>query len=149
MNPEGHAGLSLIILSSLMATLEWTGPDAVILSLATAAFSSLPDLDLRFRPFVKHRSPLTHSLSAGVLFGTGLAVFGYCIGFDLWLGFVCGFGGTVLHLLGDIFTFSRVKPFWPFSSRAFALGLFKSSNPLVNLSLVALGGLVFLATFLA
>jgi inner membrane protein len=148
MNPEGHAGLSLVILSILITMLDWTTTGAIVFCLALVVFSTLHDLDLRLWPFVEHRSPLTHSLFAGVIFGAGLAILASYAGFNPWLGFVCGFGGTVLHLLGDIFTFVEIRPLWPVSRRGVALGLFRSSNQLVNKSLIVLGTLMFLTLVL-
>jgi membrane-bound metal-dependent hydrolase YbcI (DUF457 family) len=148
MYADGHAGLSLLVLSSLVAWFNWTNQDAIVFCILIAILSSLPDLDLKLWPFVKHRGALTHSLFAGGLLGIGLAFLVGYAGFDPRLGFVCGFGGIALHLLGDIFTFTKIKLFWPFSQRAVAFGVFKSSNQLVNKSLMALGGLVFLATVL-
>jgi inner membrane protein len=148
MNPEGHAGLSLVILSILMAMLDWTTTSATVFCLVLVVFSTLPDLDLRLWPFVEHRSPLTHSLLAGVVFGAGLALLASYAGFDPRLGFACGFGGMVLHLFGDIFTFVKIQPLWPISRWGVALGLFKSSNQLVNKSLIVLGALMFLTLVL-
>lgn len=148
MYPEGHAGLSLLILSPFVLTFGLVDLGSIATCLLIAFLSSLPDIDLRWRRLVRHRSPLTHSLLAGVGFGIGFAVITSWVGYGWGLGFIAGFGGTGLHLVGDIFTYTPIKPLWPFSRRGVALGLFKSSNPFVNKGMMAVGGLAFIAVLL-
>jgi membrane-bound metal-dependent hydrolase YbcI (DUF457 family) len=119
--------------------------DGLPLILLTSLFSSLPDIDLRSGGVIEHRSPLTHSVLAGVGFGLALGMAFAHFGAGFWLGFISGFLGTCFHLLGDALTFTSLRPFWPLSRRVIAFRLVKSSNPLVNWALAAIGVIAFLA----
>lgn len=96
---------------------------------------------------MRHRGP-THTLLFGVIFGTIFGFIFHYAGFDWSLGFVSGFGGTLLHILGDVFTYEPMKPLEPFSHREVKLGLFKSSNWVANKGFMTLGGLAFLVVLL-
>jgi len=113
------------------------------------ALSSLPDLDMEFRVYgIKHRG-ITHTFLGGVFFGVVFAILmGYVYGGIGWLmGFIAGFGGTLSHLLGDVFTYSPFKPFYPLSSREVAFGYFKASNKTVNNAMLTLGVIAFIIPF--
>jgi membrane-bound metal-dependent hydrolase YbcI (DUF457 family) len=97
---------------------------------------------------VRHRG-ITHTLLAGVLFGI---VFGTLLGYghalvDWLMGFFSGFGGIASHLIGDAFTYEGFKPFRPFSNREVAFRKFRSNNKTVNRTMLILGGVAFIATF--
>lgn len=146
MYPEGHAGLSLAVLSLFMVVFGWVDVGSIITCLFIVGFSSLPDIDLRWSPR-HHRGP-THSLLGGIIFGIVIAaLLGYA-GWSWQLGFISGFGGTVLHLLGDILTKVPIKPFWPSSRYKVALRLFDSKSPVANRAFQTLGTLAFLAVLL-
>lgn len=119
--------------------------NAITACVLIAAFSSLPDLDLPWH--LEHRGP-THSLFAGLLFGIFLAIIMEYAHLGWMVGFVAGFGGTILHLLGDIFTKMPIKPFWPFSQHEVSLGLFNAKNSAANNGFFGLGFLAFLAVIL-
>lgn len=141
-------GFSLLILSLFMLTFGLVSLGWIVTCLFIVVLSSLPDIDMRGHPVVRHRSPLTHSLLAGAVFGAVLAVVTYWVGYGWLRGFLVGFGSTALHLLGDVFTYTPIKPFWPFSRRRVALRLFRSSNLFVNKGMAAFGGLAFIAVLL-
>ncbi len=145
MHSEGHAGLSLAILSLFMIAFGWVGLDSIVVCLFIVGFSSLPDIDLHLG--IEHRG-VTHTLLFGVISGIALAaLLGYA-GWSWQIGFLAGFLGTVLHLLGDIFTHKEFKPFRPFSDYKIALHLCDSSSPVANKAFITLGGLAFFAVLL-
>lgn len=115
--------------------------------LVIAVLSSLPDIDLYWQPFVKHRG-ITHTFLCGVIFGTVFGFIFHYAGFDWFIGFVGGFGATLLHILGDVFSHETMKPLRPFSQYEVKLGLFRSSNWVVNKGFMALGGLAFFTVVL-
>lgn len=59
-------------------------------------------------------------------------------------GFLVGFGGIVLHLLGDIITVAGIRPFLPFSRRQISLSGLRANNSLVNGGLFVGGVLAIL-----
>jgi len=108
--------------------------------------SSLPDLDIQWE--IKHRGT-THTFLFGIVVGALFSVLiGYAYGALSWLmGFIAGFGGTVSHLLGDIFTYSSFEPFRPFSDREIAFGWFHSPNKSVNNTVLGLGIFSFIISY--
>lgn len=146
MHSEGHAGLSLLVLSLLMLAFGWADLDSIVICLLIVTFSSWPDIDLRWQG-IEHRGP-THTLLFGVISGIAFAaLFGYA-GWSWQIGFIAAFGGTALHLLGDILTHQPIKPFRSFSQWEKALHLFKSKSTSANRAFKTLGGLAFLAVIL-
>ena len=142
---EGHAGLSFLLFSPFMLFFKTLGIDLtyiLITCFLMVGLSSLPDLDLDWE--IRHRG-VTHTFLAGIAFGILFAiVIGYAYGAMRWvMGFVSGFGGTASHLLGDVFNYSPLKPFSPFSDRKVAFGFFKSSNRSVNSTLLVSGLVAF------
>ena len=147
MYPEGHTGLSLLVLSLLMLTFGWLDFGSIAACLIIVTLSSLPDIDLHLRPLVKHRGA-THTLLFGIIFG---AIFGFIFhygGYNWFLGFVGGFGGTLLHILGDVFTYEPMTPLWPFSNRDISFGFFAAKNQVINKGLATLGGFAFVVVVL-
>ena len=63
------------------------------------------------------------------------------------MGFLAGFGATLSHILGDIFTYEQFKPFLPFSSREISFKLFRSSNKAINNGLLGCGIFVFIISY--
>ena len=63
----------------------------------------------------------------------------YMSGFFFW----GGFGGTLAHILGDVFTYMRFRPLWPLSSREVGLGWFRAINERVNRFFAKLGSSCF------
>lgn len=72
-------------------------------------------------------------------------LFGTVVGETIWyvIGFLAGFGGVVLHLIGDLMTYMAFKPLYPFSSREVAFGWFNADNIIVNHVFFLLGWIVF------
>lgn len=127
MHSEGHAGLTLIIFSFLMMPFGYS-QNALILIVMAAGLSSLPDIDLKWKN-VKHRG-YSHSIGAALIIGLVFgAIFFYGNGlmFGL-LGFLAGFGGTISHLIGDLFTYMKFPIFWPISDRKRSWGWFGSKE---------------------
>ncbi|RLG59520.1 hypothetical protein DRN86_04105, partial [Candidatus Geothermarchaeota archaeon] len=58
-------------------------------------------------------------------------------------GFIGGFGGTALHLLGDLFTYVPFKPLWPLSNKEISLRLFRADNRLINVLFLGAGFIAF------
>ncbi|MEM4700452.1 MAG: metal-dependent hydrolase [Candidatus Nezhaarchaeales archaeon] len=138
MLKEGHLGLSLAVIFSLYITLDIRGAEALMAAALATGLSILPDLDLDL--MLRHRGA-THSLLTGLLAGlaTGLALTQY---FAFPSGFLIGFSGVALHLIGDLLTHSPFSPLWPFSRRRLSLKLFRSNNKWANRALLALGVLM-------
>jgi membrane-bound metal-dependent hydrolase YbcI (DUF457 family) len=139
----GHFGLSLLLLMPVALFLGALGFDKVAILVTytlVAAFSSLPDLDIKWRPIIKHRGP-THTLFAGIGFGMVLgAILGWSHDWSMFSsGFITGFMATLSHLIGDVLTHTPIMPFYPFSRKGIALHLFKSSNKAANYVMLFLG----------
>jgi inner membrane protein len=149
MYKEGHAGLSFLLFSPFILLFKSLGVDMtyiLITCVLMVTLSSLPDLDMEFRVYgIKHRG-ITHTLLGAIFFGVAFAILiGYAYGSIGWLmGFIAGFGGTVSHLLGDVFTYTSFKPLYPFSKKEVALGYFKASNKTINNAMLTLGIMTFI-----
>jgi membrane-bound metal-dependent hydrolase YbcI (DUF457 family) len=149
---EGHTGLSLMLFSPFILLFKFLGVDmtyVLMTCVLMVALSSLPDLDMEFRIYgIKHRG-ITHTFLGGIFFGILFAILmGYAYGTLGWLmGFLAGFGGTVSHLLGDIFTYTPFKPLYPLLHREVALCYFKASNKTVNNTMLTLGIVAFVIPF--
>ena len=149
MYREGHAGLSFLIFSPFLYLFRLLGFDltnVLVTGLLMAGLSSLPDIDIRWE--IKHRG-VTHTLLFGIFVGIIFSVLlGYVYGSVGWfMGFTAGFGGIASHLVGDAFTYSPFKPFYPFSNREAAYGFFKSSNQTVNRVIFVLGVIAFTISY--
>jgi membrane-bound metal-dependent hydrolase YbcI (DUF457 family) len=143
---EGHAGISLLLFSPFIILFNVLNADlsyVIISGLLMVSLSSIPDLDMKWE--LDHRG-ITHTL----IFGIGVGVFfsiilGYWMGLlGVLMGFVAGFGGTASHLLGDALTYSPFKPFYPFSEREIAYGLFSSGNKTANQTFMTAGLVSFI-----
>ncbi|KYK23246.1 hypothetical protein AYK25_10205 [Thermoplasmatales archaeon SM1-50] len=67
-------------------------------------------------------------------------MFGYSSGILYgFIGFISGFLGVMLHLLGDLMTYQKFKPLWPFDQREIAYGFFESKSDTANKGFLALG----------
>ena len=142
MQAKGHWGLALLILS-LMAIPFGINIYIISLIFLTAFLSSIPDIDLKLG--IGHRK-ITHTIlfaiMAGITYGL---LFGTVTRETIWylIGFLAGFGGVILHLLGDLMTYMAFKPLYPFSSREVAFGWFRSDNIFANQGFFILGWIVF------
>ncbi|MCX8204199.1 MAG: metal-dependent hydrolase [Candidatus Nezhaarchaeota archaeon] len=138
MLKKGHLGLSLAVVFSFYVAFNVRGSEALLVAAFIAGLSTLPDLDLNL--MLRHRGA-THSLLTGLLVGlvTGAILMHYL---DFFTGFLIGFGGVLLHLVGDALTYSPLRPLWPFSRRKFSLRLFRSNSEAVNNTALTLGVLV-------
>jgi len=141
MNAKGHLGLALIVVFSIMSLLAKTDNYSLTIAIIVVALSTLPDIDLKFE--IKHRG-ITHNILAGFVFGLLFGVlFEYSrIGF--WIGFLGGFGGTLLHIIGDILTYMPFAPLAPFCNKKFSLGLFESSDKAINNLFFNIGAITFI-----
>ena len=139
---KGHWGLTLFILSLIVFPLE-INRYVIALIFLTAFLSSLPDIDLKLG--LAHRT-FTHTLLFAILAGILFSIlFGFIIKDVTWyiIGFLAGFGGVVLHLIGDLMTHMSFKPLYPFSSKEVAFGWFRSDNMIANFGFFLIGWIVF------
>jgi len=136
---KGHAGLTLLILSPILFTLDLIDFKWVMMLIFAVGFSWLPDIDLCFKGM--HRTS-THSVLFAVTVGV---VFGFLLNYaGMWVvGFLSAFVGTICHLLGDILTPTTFEPFTPFLHVKVGYELFKSEDTLNN-ALMILGSLAFM-----
>jgi len=142
MQAKGHWGLALIILSSIAIPF---GINVYIISLIflTAFLSSLPDIDLKLG--ISHRT-ITHTILFAIIAGVTFSLlFGILTKVTIWyiIGFLAGFGGVILHLIGDLMTYMAFKPLYPFSSREISFGWFRADNKIVNNGFFLLGWFLF------
>ena len=145
MRFEGHAGLSLLIVSVVLFIFDFRTYESIIAGLLVVGFSSLPDLDLSWEiPHRKYTHNVLFGLISGLIFGL-LFMYG---GLSFMLGFIGGFGGTICHLIGDSFTFMEFKPLWPFSSLEVGFGLFRSGNTKINEAFLIIGALSFIFLYI-
>ena len=140
MNREGHAGLTLLVLSPFFFLLSLKDFNSIATLIFAVGFSSLPDIDLDFE--LKHRT-YTHTVLFAIIAGVIFALlFNYA---GMWLvGFMGAFLGTVCHLIGDLVTHMTFNPLWPFRDMEIALGWFSSSDKGVNNGMMTIGSLAFL-----
>ena len=142
MHGKGHFGLTLLILSIAFIPLG-TGPNQEIVAiiLLSAIFSSLPDIDIKFG--LPHRK-FTHSILFALIIGLILGIFfGYSNLIMGVVGFLAGFLGVMIHLLGDAMTYMAFKPLWPFDNREIAFGFFPANSEIANKGFLALGFIAF------
>ena len=88
--------------------------------------------------FIHHRG-ITHTLTFAFVCGTLMGFITLEILGDFYVGFIGAFFGVVLHIFGDLLTYTSFSPLYPFSNRKISLKLFRSSNKLVNRSLITMG----------
>jgi len=143
MQAKGHWGLALLILSLFAIPF---GISIYIISLIflTTFLSSLPDIDLKLG--IAHRT-ITHTILFAIICGIVFCfIFGTVVKETQWyiFGFLAGFGGVILHLIGDMMTYMKFKPLYPFSSIEVALGWFRADNFFINHGFFILGWIVFL-----
>jgi len=137
---EGHAGLTLLIVSFALYVFDFRTHESIITGLLVVGFSSLPDLDLSWE--IPHRK-YTHNILFGLIFGLIFGLLFMYGGLNFTWGFIGGFGGTLCHLIGDSFTFMKFKPLWPLSDFEVGFDFFKSSNIKVNEAFLTIGALSF------
>ncbi len=145
MERRGHLGLSMLAIFGSFSVLGIRDMEALFAGLVALALSTVPDMDMRMG--MRHRG-VTHSLGFAVLLGilTG-AMFLY-MGLPALLGFLAGFGGVALHIVGDMLTYRPITPMWPLSGRRIALRLFRSNSRLAN-GLASAAGSAALLYYLA
>ncbi|OYT52121.1 MAG: hypothetical protein B6U73_00385 [Desulfurococcales archaeon ex4484_204] len=141
MRAEGHIGLSLLVIFGIYTVFQVRSTEMLELGILITAFSTLPDIDIRLE--IAHRK-YTHNVTAAIVFGVLMGLLLHHAGVGFMKGFIAGFGGTLLHILGDIPTYMKFKPLAPFSQARVGLGLFKASNPAVNRSFLLIGAMTFI-----
>ncbi len=128
MNRLGHIGFALLVLSPIA---KIAGADFVVLA---AILGLLPDIDIVLR--VKHRE-YTHNFTLAAV--AALLIFPLSLTASL-----AAFVGVSLHIAADLLTKQKFPPFFPFSRKRYALGIFRSDNAVVNATLFILGALAFI-----
>ncbi len=144
MNREGHAGLTLIIMSLLFSLIDLWDRHWLVILFLTVGFSMLPDIDIRFE--IPHRK-FTHNIIFAFLSGLGTGILFEYSGMDFWMGFTGAFAGSVLHITGDLLTIMPFAPLSPFIRKKFAIGLFRADNTVVNRVFLLAGVMVFLSLY--
>jgi|Deesub1362B_J571_1020462.scaffolds.fasta_scaffold00102_84 membrane-bound metal-dependent hydrolase YbcI (DUF457 family) len=138
MYARGHIGLTLLILSFFLKYFEIT-ENSLTLIFFGIIFSTLPDVDLKYG--FKHRN-LTHNFFFALFISFIFSYALYRASNDpqlLIYSFLGSFIGVTSHIIGDLLTVMRFKPFWPLIRKEISLGLFSSENKLVNEFLFLLG----------
>jgi len=139
---RGHAGLTLVVASLIAQVLGLALQEGLLFISLSAAFSVLPDIDLRLE--LRHRR-YTHNLLAALLASAliGMATSQAGLGFPM--GFATCLLGCLCHILGDLLTYMSFPPLWPFVRKEVSLRLFRSSDRAVNSAFMALGSLALIA----
>lgn len=144
----GHYGAALLAYAPLGTGVALAGYEttALVGALACVALSTLPDCDHQL-PGLEHRGP-THSLGFAVLVGVGLAGI-VAVFVDapsplagtgvVAFAFAVGTLSIGSHLLADVLTPMGIRPFWPVSSRHYALEVTTAANPIANYVLFGVG----------
>jgi len=145
MHSKGHFGLALGAMSLIMMPFGLGTNNLVFFTIILSAMlSALPDIDIKWG--IPHRK-ITHNISFALIIGIAFGViFGY--GSGIWyalVGFIGGFMGIMLHLLGDIMTHMAFEPFSPFSHKAYAWKWFYSNSKRANEGFLAFGIFCFFA----
>ncbi|PNX47268.1 MAG: hypothetical protein BV457_06035 [Thermoplasmata archaeon M9B1D] len=143
MHAKGHFGLTLFILSLIGLPIGF-GPENLMIFIIflSAILSSLPDIDIKIG--ISHRT-VTHSLLFAIIIGI---LFGILLGYSSgllygFLGFIAGFLAIVIHMLGDLMTFQKFNPLWPFKQNYLSYGLFEAKSKAANNIFFVLGWIMF------
>jgi inner membrane protein len=142
MQAKGHWGLALLVLS-LFAFPFGINVYVISLIFLTSFLSSLPDIDLKLG--MSHRT-ITHTILFAIIAGIIFCLlFGTVTKETIWyiIGFLAGFLGVILHLIGDLMTYMEFKPLYPFSSREVSFGWFRADNIIANYVFFILGWIMF------
>ena len=143
MHAKGHFGLTLLILSLIGLPIGF-GPENLMIFIIflSAILSSLPDIDIRLG--ISHRT-FTHSLLFAIIIGILFGIlFGYSSGLVYgFIGFIAGFLAIVTHMLGDLMTYQKFNPLWPFKEIYLSYGLFEAKSKVANNVFFALGWITF------
>jgi membrane-bound metal-dependent hydrolase YbcI (DUF457 family) len=140
MNMKGHIGLNLIIMSLLGYLLNIKSYYFIQLLILSTALATLPDIDLRLE--IPHRK-YTHNIGFALV--TSIAVGYVTMRFlgDFIIGFAVILIAMTSHILGDLMTYQAFAPLAPFVNRKMSLKLFRSSNRIINDSILFLGIIIF------
>ena len=156
MYRTGHYGAALLVFAPVALLLVASGFDrlAVLGGTVVVGGSMLPDVDQRI-PVLSHRGA-THTvwfaLLVGVLVGGAAWVLGHGvpprtrIGLAVF-GFVVGCSTIVAHIFADALTPMGVRPFTPFGTASWSLGVTRAASPVGNALLLATGVLVATGAF--
>ena len=144
MKARGHIGLAFLVVFGIYTLFHIKGTGMLELGIFIVAFSTLPDIGIKLE--IAHRKYI-HNIMAGIIFEIIIGILLYYIGLGFLEGFIAGFGGTLIHILGDIFTYMKFKSLAPFSQAEIGLGLFRANDPVINKLLLIIGVMMF-ATYL-
>lgn len=157
MLKPGHYGAALLVYAPIGYLLLSVDPALTVLgALGVVLLARLPDWDLRV-PGLDHRG-VTHTLV--FLFGTAavLGVLGYVFAgaFGIparrtaGLGVVIAIVAVGSHLFADWLTPSGVPLLWPLTERRFSANVARTTSPVANYGLLALGiGITLAVSYLA
>lgn len=130
MNRIGHIGVTLLAFSPLIWRFDVSAMLFVIF------LTIAPDVDLLFK--VEHRK-YTHNITFAFL--VSMLVFFTLKSTILSL---LVFLSVMLHIAVDLLTVKKFAPFYPFSQKRYAFGLFKSNNTAINYFSFIIGLFLFL-----
>ena len=139
---EGHTGLTLTVVFSTYILLNLRGIIFMLDAILITMLSTLPDIDIRLE--ISHRK-YTHNILFAVIIGIIISTLYYYLNLPLFHGFIVGFSSVILHILGDVMTYMKFNPLYPFLNCEIGLGLFKSDNKVVNFASLFTGIVVLLA----
>lgn len=129
MNRIGHIGVSLLVFSPLVLKFD------ISVMLFVIFLTIAPDVDLLFK--VEHRK-YTHNITFAFFIST-LVFFTLKSTILSLLVFL----SILLHIAVDLLTVKKFAPFYPFSKKKYAFGLFKSNNKVINYSSFLIGLFLF------
>ncbi len=138
MDRDGHIGFTWLIWFTAAWISGTYSTDIYVLGIIAGVLSFIPDLDIKLR--LKHRG-ITHSLVTATVLSIPIGYLTYEAVGSFWLGFTVVFAAQATHILGDIFTYTPLKPLYPLSNWSISLKLFRSDNKMVNRFFLILGGL--------
>ena len=152
MNRLGHFGFSLFASTLLFYLLGLYTIPWIIRALFIAILSWIPDIDLKLN--IKHRG-VTHT----IYFAVAMGIIGYLIVdkvniklfyyglHPIYDGFLIPFMACITHIIADSMTVSGVKIFAPIKDKTYGLRMFRSDNPIANLTFTGLGLILFYIYF--
>lgn len=141
LNLKGHIGFTITFLSLMFLALGFKDPYYVKIIILSAAFSSLPDIDLRLG--LPHRK-YTHNILFIAITSLPLGYLTSILLNDFNLGFYSALLSGISHLLCDLITYMEFAPLYPFSNKNIALRLFRSSNEFINNVFIVSGMLLLI-----
>ncbi len=112
-----------------------------------AVASLLTSLTLLILYGMSEHRKFSHTVFFATICGAFAGFFTLNVFGDFVIGFLGAFSGVLSHITGDLLTYTPFSPFYPLVKRKVSLKLFRSSNVLVNRSILLAGLVVFASTY--